>query len=158
MPHAHLLRAACSNSTAPYNLTLCLLPRICPQVFYNNLLSLPFIAAMMLVTGEVHKVWSEPDLTNPTFLAVAAVSGLIGFGIRWEAAAVAGPQQGGALAASVVGGRQCSAGSAWASLRLACGASFLAKVHRVATASTNVQPSCPGQPIAAWSAHAAAPS
>ena len=52
------------------------------QVFYNNMLSLPFIALMMLVTGESRSIWSEPDLANPTFLAVAGVSGLIGFGIR----------------------------------------------------------------------------
>lgn len=51
-------------------------------MFYNNLLSLPFILLMMAVTGEVHSVWQEPDLFNPTFLLVAGFSGLIGFGIR----------------------------------------------------------------------------
>ncbi len=52
------------------------------QVFYNNLLSLPFIALIMAGTGELRGWLSEPDLRNPTFMAVAAVSGLIGFGIR----------------------------------------------------------------------------
>lgn len=73
----------------------CALPHSCPtpchppprppprQVFYNNLLSLPFIASMMLVTGEARSVWQEPDLANPTFLLVAGLSGAIGFGIRW---------------------------------------------------------------------------
>ena len=55
-----------------------------PQVFYNNLLSLPFIAVLMLASGEVTGVWSEPDLHNPWFLLVAAMSGVIGFGIRWD--------------------------------------------------------------------------
>lgn len=53
------------------------------MVFYNNLLSLPFIMVMMLVTGEAVEVWQEPDLYNPTFLAVAGMSGLIGFGISF---------------------------------------------------------------------------
>lgn len=54
-----------------------------PQVFYNNLLSLPFIALIMAGTGELRGWLTEPDLRNPTFMAVAAVSGVIGFAIRW---------------------------------------------------------------------------
>ena len=53
------------------------------MVFYNNLLSLPFIAGMMLFTGEVHTIWNEPDLHNPSFLAVALLSGLLGFAISF---------------------------------------------------------------------------
>lgn len=52
------------------------------QVFYNNLLSLPFITIIMAVTGEGRAVWTEPDLHNRTFLIVATLSGLIGFAIR----------------------------------------------------------------------------
>jgi GDP-mannose transporter len=52
-------------------------------VYYNNLLSLPFLAAMMIFTGELHSVWREPDLNNPSFLLVALFSGLIGFGISF---------------------------------------------------------------------------
>ena len=39
---------------------------------------------LLLVTGEASKVWSEPALANPTFLAVAGLSGLIGFAIRYD--------------------------------------------------------------------------
>lgn len=52
-------------------------------VYYNNLLSLPFLGVMMLFSGELHSVWKEPDLTNPSFLTVALFSGLIGFGISF---------------------------------------------------------------------------
>ena len=52
------------------------------QVFYNNLLSLPFIGAMMLFSGEARSVWSEPVMHNKLFLAVAGLSGVIGFAIR----------------------------------------------------------------------------
>lgn len=53
------------------------------MVFYNNLLSLPFIGLIMAVTGEGYSVWQEPDLHNNTFLLVAACSGLIGFAISF---------------------------------------------------------------------------
>lgn len=49
------------------------------MVFYNNALSLPFLAALMAVTGEGRRVWTEPDLSNPAFLVVAAASGALGF-------------------------------------------------------------------------------
>ncbi|PSC75907.1 GDP-mannose transporter GONST1-like [Micractinium conductrix] len=58
------------------------------MVFYNNLLSLPFLAAMILITGkswgcEGRSVWAEPDLNNHVFLSVAALSGFIGFGLSF---------------------------------------------------------------------------
>lgn len=53
------------------------------MVFYNNLLSLPFIALIMVGTGELRGWLTEPDLHNPTFMAVAAVSGVIGFAISF---------------------------------------------------------------------------
>lgn len=52
------------------------------QVFYNNLLSVPLIFLLMAGSGEVTGVWSEPDLKNPKFQLVAALSGLLSFGIR----------------------------------------------------------------------------
>ena len=55
-------------------------------MFYNNLLSLPCCLLLMTATGELHKVWLEPDLHNKTFLLVAALSGLIGFAIRFAGA------------------------------------------------------------------------
>ena len=42
------------------------------------------------LAGEVRDVWQEPDLHNPTFLAVAALSGFIGFAIRWVPRCCAG--------------------------------------------------------------------
>ncbi|PSC67289.1 GDP-mannose transporter GONST2-like [Micractinium conductrix] len=53
------------------------------MAFYNNLSSLPFIGAMVLLMGKARTVWQEPDLHNSTFLAVAALSGFIGFGLSF---------------------------------------------------------------------------
>lgn len=49
------------------------------MVFYNNLLSMPFILFLMAAGGEVTSVWSEPDLFNSRFLLVATLSGMLGF-------------------------------------------------------------------------------
>ena len=38
----------------------------------------------MLFTGEAHSVWSEPVMHNKLFLAVAGLSGIIGFAIRCD--------------------------------------------------------------------------
>ena len=57
-----------------------------PQVFYNNLFSLPFIFVMSAGSGEVQTVWYEADIWNPRFQVVAVLSGLMGFGIRWARA------------------------------------------------------------------------
>lgn len=64
-------------------------PSIPRQVFYNNMLSLPFVAALMAMSGEARVVWHEPDLCNPTFLLVAGLSGAISFGIRQVAGLMA---------------------------------------------------------------------
>jgi GDP-mannose transporter len=48
------------------------------MVFYNNVLSLPFLVILMVVTGEGRRVWTEPDLNNPAFMTVAAASGVLG--------------------------------------------------------------------------------
>ena len=53
------------------------------MVFYNNLMSLPFLAVVMLYTGEIFSVRDEPDLANPSFMLVAALSGVLGFGISF---------------------------------------------------------------------------
>lgn len=58
------------------------LPCAPAQVFYNNLLSMPLIFMLMAGGGELHSLWEQPDLTNPRFQLVAALSGLLGFGIR----------------------------------------------------------------------------
>jgi hypothetical protein len=70
---------------APHSLLVVAIapPPLRPQVFYNNLLSLPLIFVLMTGSGELYTMWYEPDLWNPAFLCVAALSGLIGFGIRW---------------------------------------------------------------------------
>eukprot|EP00775_Hariotina_reticulata_P009771 gene9771-9928_t len=55
------------------------------MVYYNNLLSIPPILVLMLVFGEHNGLLEQPALQNPTFLAVALVGGLIGFGISFSA-------------------------------------------------------------------------
>lgn len=49
------------------------------MVVYNNLLSIPMIAALAVATGEVAKLPTEPALRNPTFLAAACGSALMSF-------------------------------------------------------------------------------
>ena len=51
-------------------------------MFFNNLLSLPFIFVMMALSGELSSMWYEPDLWNPRFQFVAIASGVLSFGIR----------------------------------------------------------------------------
>lgn len=53
------------------------------MVFYNNLLSLPLLLALMAAQGELSTVLEQPDLYNPRFLIVAGASGLVGFGISF---------------------------------------------------------------------------
>ncbi|KDD74006.1 hypothetical protein H632_c1659p0 [Helicosporidium sp. ATCC 50920] len=53
------------------------------MVYLNNALSLPFLAVLMMASGEATRVWREPDLANPAFLAVAALSGVLGFAISF---------------------------------------------------------------------------
>jgi GDP-mannose transporter len=54
------------------------------MVFYNNLLSLPLIFVMMVMQGELSTLADQPDLTNPAFLIVAFLSGLVAFGISFS--------------------------------------------------------------------------
>lgn len=53
------------------------------MVFYNNLLSLPFIFLLMAGSGETSKVLSEPALSNPGFLMAGGASALLAFGISF---------------------------------------------------------------------------
>jgi GDP-mannose transporter len=55
------------------------------MVYYNNLLSIPPILALMAGFGEFKGLLAQPALKNPVFLMVAAVGGLIGFGISFSA-------------------------------------------------------------------------
>lgn len=52
-------------------------------MYYNNLLSLPFIAALMAGSGEFSRLAAEPDLRNASFLSVAMLSAVLGFGISF---------------------------------------------------------------------------
>lgn len=54
------------------------------MVFYNNLLSLPLIAALMWWQGEWSSLSEQPDLYNPAFLVVATLTGLVAFGISFS--------------------------------------------------------------------------
>ena len=49
------------------------------MVVFNNLLSIPMIAALVFITGEAWTVAKEPALKQPAFLIAAASSGIIGF-------------------------------------------------------------------------------
>lgn len=54
-----------------------------PQVFYNNVLSLPLIAVLMWWYGELTTVIYEPALQNPMFLIAASASALVAFSISF---------------------------------------------------------------------------
>jgi GDP-mannose transporter len=54
------------------------------MVFYNNLLSVPLLLALMVVMGEFSDLANQPDLTNPAFLFVASLTGIIGFSISFS--------------------------------------------------------------------------
>lgn len=47
------------------------------MVFYNNVLSLPLIFALMWWYGEIHTLPQEPALQNPIFLIAAGSSALV---------------------------------------------------------------------------------
>ena len=53
------------------------------MVFYNNLLSLPFLLLLMLASGEAGSVLAEPALRRPGFLLAAGASALLAFGISF---------------------------------------------------------------------------
>lgn len=55
------------------------------MVYYNNLLSIPPILVLIFFFGEHKTLLAQPALQNPTFLFVALVGGLIGFGISFSA-------------------------------------------------------------------------
>jgi GDP-mannose transporter len=54
------------------------------MVFYNNLLSLPLIFAVMVIQGELTALPHQPDLYNPKFLIVASLTGIVSFGISFS--------------------------------------------------------------------------
>lgn len=53
------------------------------MVFYNNLLSIPLIAPLTLANGELLSVWGDPALRDPRFVAAAAASAGLAFGISF---------------------------------------------------------------------------
>ena len=53
------------------------------MVYYNNLLSIFPIIALMFYFGEFGRLLAEPALYNPEFLLVAVAGGLLGFGISF---------------------------------------------------------------------------
>jgi GDP-mannose transporter len=54
------------------------------MVYYNNLLSLPCIFLLMYGFGELPTLTNQPALSEPPFLVVAAMGGLIGFAISFS--------------------------------------------------------------------------
>jgi GDP-mannose transporter len=55
------------------------------MVYYNNLLSIPPILALMFCFGEHKTLLAQPALANPVFLLTALLGALIGFGISFSA-------------------------------------------------------------------------
>ncbi|MEW5305018.1 MAG: hypothetical protein WDW36_007589 [Sanguina aurantia] len=54
------------------------------MVYYNNLLSLPPLLILAAVLGEFQTLPLQTALTNPAFINVAFLGGLIGFGISFS--------------------------------------------------------------------------
>ncbi|KAK9834818.1 hypothetical protein WJX81_000894 [Elliptochloris bilobata] len=53
------------------------------MVFYNNLLSLPLLAALMWGYGELERLPLEPALRDPSFMFAAFASAALGFAISF---------------------------------------------------------------------------
>eukprot|EP00892_Ulva_mutabilis_P005877 jgi/Ulvmu1/3661/UM017_0075.1 len=53
------------------------------QVYYNNLLSIPFVIALVVVFGEPQKLMQDAALARPAFQAVAVLSCVVGFYISY---------------------------------------------------------------------------
>eukprot|EP00877_Chromochloris_zofingiensis_P003090 jgi/Chrzof1/12782/Cz07g07120.t1 len=49
------------------------------MVVYNNLLSIPMIGMLVILTGELSTIWHEPALGNPHFLLAAGTSAVLSF-------------------------------------------------------------------------------
>lgn len=54
------------------------------MVYLNNLLSLPFLLALMLYNGEAFSVWHEPVLQSRAFLLTALLSALVSFAVSFS--------------------------------------------------------------------------
>lgn len=53
------------------------------QVYYNNLLSIPFVIVLVLAFQEPDKLKVDQSIWNPAFQAVAALSCIVGFSISY---------------------------------------------------------------------------
>lgn len=53
------------------------------QVYYNNLLSIPFVILLVLVCQEPQKLMQDAAIMNPAFQSVAALSCVVGFSISY---------------------------------------------------------------------------
>eukprot|EP00199_Chlamydomonas_sp_CCMP681_P000717 CAMPEP_0119105772 /NCGR_PEP_ID=MMETSP1180-20130426/3641_1 /TAXON_ID=3052 ORGANISM="Chlamydomonas cf sp, Strain CCMP681" /NCGR_SAMPLE_ID=MMETSP1180 /ASSEMBLY_ACC=CAM_ASM_000741 /LENGTH=432 /DNA_ID=CAMNT_0007090911 /DNA_START=55 /DNA_END=1353 /DNA_ORIENTATION=+ len=53
------------------------------MVYYNNLLSVPPLALLSLVSGETALLRGAPQIRDPEFQAVAIIGGLMGFGVSF---------------------------------------------------------------------------
>jgi len=55
------------------------------MVLYNNALSIPPVLLLVVIFGEHRGLLAQPALRDPAFAAVAALGGVIGFGISFSA-------------------------------------------------------------------------
>ena len=53
------------------------------MVFYNNFLSLPVLAVLIVYQGELQELQRDAGLQNPKFIVAAVASALISFGISF---------------------------------------------------------------------------
>jgi GDP-mannose transporter len=53
------------------------------QVYYNNVLSIPFVAVLVVIFGEHERIYDDPAISMPGFQLVAVLSCIIGFSISY---------------------------------------------------------------------------
>lgn len=53
------------------------------QVYYNNLLSIPFVIVLVVIFGEPQKLLHDASIASPAFQAVAVLSCVVGFYISY---------------------------------------------------------------------------
>lgn len=53
------------------------------QVYYNNLLSVPFVIVLVLVFQEPQKLMQDQSISDPTFQVIAVLSCVVGFSISY---------------------------------------------------------------------------
>ena len=53
------------------------------QVYYNNILSLPFVCVLAVIFGEPQRLATDPSFMSPSFHTVAGLSCIVSFTISY---------------------------------------------------------------------------